>query len=207
MAKLIQGLLGSSAGKVGGIVTASWKGINYARGYAIPANPNTTAQQTERSLFAFIVAVAKLVLASVINTYWDPFQVGKSGFNGFMSANRGAVTAVDNYDEIIMSQGSLEGESIDAFTYATATGATSITWTPTGLGNGADTDAAVIVIVDEDNNVAFVEDAITDRQGGESTPSIGAGRTATSLHAYLFFYRGTGEDLVVSNSSYSVGSA
>jgi len=202
MAKLLQGLLGASTGKVGGIVTANWKGINYARGYAIPANPNSAAQQTERGMFAAIVATAKLILSTVIQPYWDPFQTGQSGFNGFMSANRNAWTNATDYANAIISQGALEPETIDACTYNTGTGAVELDWSQAGLGDGEDTDDAVCVIIDTGNNIAFVSDGAVARNAEQDAFSIGAGRTVADLKAYLFFYRGSGETLYVSNSDY-----
>jgi uncharacterized protein with NRDE domain len=38
------------------LVYAIWKGLNYARKYVIPANPNTAAQQTIRGYFTTAVA-------------------------------------------------------------------------------------------------------------------------------------------------------
>jgi hypothetical protein len=46
MSKVNGGLLGTFSGKIGGMVGGSWKGIQYARGYVVPSNPNTDAQKT-----------------------------------------------------------------------------------------------------------------------------------------------------------------
>lgn len=50
MAKLKAPLLslGASGAIAKAIVFFSWKGLNVAREYVVPANPNTTAQQTQR---------------------------------------------------------------------------------------------------------------------------------------------------------------
>lgn len=43
-------------GKLGkALVYSIWKGLNYARKYVIPANPNTTGQQTIRGYFSAAV--------------------------------------------------------------------------------------------------------------------------------------------------------
>ena len=70
------------------------------------------------------------------------------------------------------------------------------------MGNGLSSDIACGVIVDTDNNIAFVSDSV---ERGDDTLylDIGAGRTVGNLKAYLFFHRGSGEELVVSNSSFA----
>lgn len=46
-----------ASGTIFKTLTASiWKGRNYIRGYFIPTNPNTTAQQAQRALLAAAVA-------------------------------------------------------------------------------------------------------------------------------------------------------
>lgn len=46
-----------ASGTIYKALTASiWKGRNYIRGYFIPTNPNTEAQQTQRTLMATAVA-------------------------------------------------------------------------------------------------------------------------------------------------------
>lgn len=52
MAKLFTGILGGGRGKVASVIMGRWKGINYIRAYAIPANPRTDAQVANRNKFA-----------------------------------------------------------------------------------------------------------------------------------------------------------
>jgi len=88
MAKIPQGILGGLSGTVGNVVGGAWKGLNYIRTKPLSvANPNTAAQQAQRSKFASCVAVARLLLADLINTYWDPFSRYMSGYNAFIKAN------------------------------------------------------------------------------------------------------------------------
>jgi len=45
MGKISQGILGGFSGKVGSVVGANWKGINYMRAKAVSvANPRTDGQ-------------------------------------------------------------------------------------------------------------------------------------------------------------------
>jgi hypothetical protein len=205
MGKLRNGILGSITGKVSGVVGSTWKGINTLRAYAIPSNPKSAAQVTQRGLFSFVVGIAKLVLGTVITDYWNPFATSMSGFNEFCKKSLLAITNNTDYANIIMAQGSLEGETLSAFTYAAGTA--TFTWTASGLGNGEDTDAAIGVIIDPVNNMAYVSAGGDARVDEELVMSLPSGLTATSLHGYLFFERGSGSSLEVSNSSYHVGAA
>jgi len=201
MAKILNGILGGGVGKVGGVVMSNWKGIDTLRAYSVPANPNSSAQQTQRTLFAAVLAFLRLILTTVIQPYWDPFAVGQSGFNEAMSKNLLAWADDTAFDDAIVSQGNLEQETITTATYNATTGAVEIQWTPSGLGNGEDTDSAVGIMVDTGNNIAF---ALTGFQRSENLAdgNIGADRTVGEIKAYLFFHRGSGATLEVSNSDY-----
>jgi len=53
-----------ASGTIFQTLTASiWKGRNYIRGYTIPTNPNTAAQQTQRTLMAAAVAAWQALVA------------------------------------------------------------------------------------------------------------------------------------------------
>jgi hypothetical protein len=201
MGILLNGILGSMTGKVSGVVGSKWKGRNTLRAYAKPSNPNTAAQQTQRGLFSFCVATARLVLGTVIADYWDPFQSSISGFNAFVKKSLLAVTSESDYANIVMSDGSLEGAAITGSQYVT--GVVNVEWNSGISGNGLSTDFAVGVVIDSANNIAYVDDTGVARADVLSEVNVGLGRTAADLKAYLFFYRGSGSSLIVSPSSYA----
>ena len=201
MGTILLGILGGVKGKVGPIIGASWKGIDYIKGYAIPSNPNTVLQQAQRSLFTFCLSIARLILTTVIQPYWINREAGMSEYNSFMRYNLDNVTADGDYDEVNVARGDLESAAIDTATYVTGTGVFEIEWETVMLGNGLGTDSAIVVVIDSANNIAFVETGET-RVDGVDTFNIGSGRTVGDLKAYLFFHRGSGPDLLVSNSSY-----
>lgn len=93
MAKLKAPLLSLGAtGQLGKTLVAStWKGIKVMREYVVPANPNTTAQQTQRTLFSSAVhAWQNYLTAAAIITGWDVWaNLGAdimTGFNAAMSS-------------------------------------------------------------------------------------------------------------------------
>lgn len=200
-AVLLNGILGPLKNKVGGVIAASWKGINYVRAYAIPANPNTTAQQLQRTHFQQLGLFAKRVLTTIIQPYWDPFYDSMSGYNAFMQYHRLNNTPPFDYADLFAARGTLEGETIDSAVYAA--GNVTVGWTASGLGNGEDTDTSVVLVVDNENDVAFVLDPGDARANEEAVLAIGTGRTVGELKCYLFFVQGTGEDMIVSNSDYA----
>jgi hypothetical protein len=205
MGKLRNGILGSITGKVSGVVGSTWKGINTLRAYAIPSNPKSAAQVTQRGLFSFVVGIAKLVLGTVITDYWNPFATGMSGFNEFCKKSLLAISSSTDYANIVMSQGSLESETLASL--VNDSGECTLTFVPSGLGNGEDTDVAIGVIIDADNNMAYVSDGTDTRVDASIVMTLPSGVTSTSLHGYLFFTRGSGSSLVVSNSTYHVGAS
>lgn len=199
MAVLLNGLLGKASGKIGNMVTASWKGINYARAHVIPANPNTTAQQAVRSKSSFVVEFGKQILSSVIQPYWNGMYPKMSGFNAFSKINNSLADASSGINENNFSMvGSLEGTTIGTMSYGTDT--VTVNWSTSIIGNGEDTDKVLIVIWDTANKVAFVSDNATTRSTGTLDIIVGSGRTSTDLLVFVSFYRGTAPNLLKSNS-------
>jgi hypothetical protein len=201
MGRIRNGILGSVSGKVSGVVGGQWKGISYLRGYAIPANPNTAAQQAVRGKFSFVIIFAQLILSSVINKFWEKINVGMSGYNSFCKQNfsvADAVTGLTVNNKVLT--GSLESTSLQAATYTSGTGSCDITWSDTTLGNGLGSDKVLNVIYDKANNIAFVSDAAEIRVSGSESILIGAGRTAADLLCFTAFYRGTAPNYLMSNS-------
>ena len=193
------GILGGFSGKVGPVVGAKWKTIDYMRSYVIPANPNTSAQQLVRAKFAELVARGRQVLATLLNVYWDPFYSDMSGFNAFISKNyslsssTGALTSAN-----IMSEGTLE--PTPSFIDATITGTSLvINWSPTVSGNGLATDIIKVVVYSlTSKNLYFITSAV-QRSVGTATLTVPSGITEDDI-AWIFFHRGTGSSFVVSNS-------
>lgn len=92
MAKPRAPLFGFGAsGQLGkAIVYGSWKGIDVAREYVVPANPNSAAQSTQRGKMTSAVAEwhdATNVLTAVDKEAWNRyagvFKPARSGFNQF----------------------------------------------------------------------------------------------------------------------------
>jgi len=199
MGVILQGILGGFSGKVGPVVGGNWKGIDYMRGYVVPANPNTPAQQTQRTKFGKAVAYARQILATLLNVYWDPFAVEMSGFNRWIQLNIGELDVsneitVDN----IMSTGTLE--SIRALISATVNGDDiDIVWDFRHVGNGLDTDSIGVVFYDVSEDQLQFLSVAEDRSDGAASVTPDETPVASDL-IFLFLYRGTGSEFIVSDS-------
>lgn len=79
----------TAAGKFGkAIVYSVWKGIAYARMLVIPANPNTDAQRSFRSIMTFLSQIWAGLTAGNKVTWVGPAEAGGySTFNAFCSVN------------------------------------------------------------------------------------------------------------------------
>ena len=148
-AVLTQGLMGPASGKVGPFVGGKWKSINYVRGYVVPSNPNTPAQQAVRAKFAQLVKNGRSLLPTLLQPFWDPFQSAMSGFNAWISQNYSLADTAGIIDETaIMAKGTLEGAVITSCTYDSGTGTTICSFNSTPSGNGLSTDNANIMFYD-----------------------------------------------------------
>lgn len=162
MAKLTGPLMSFGArGQIGkGLVVASWRGIKYARSYVQPANPRTTAQQTNRTRFALLREMHKLAPA-LVRAPWDAFASGQpfTGVNKFVGENNRLLNGSATMLPAIMSPGARGGLPPVAVVAANgaADGDVTVTVTvPDVLPDGwVITGARAAAIVDQDPSGVF----------------------------------------------------
>jgi hypothetical protein len=168
MGTIKQGILGGFSGKVGTVIGASWKGINYMR--SIPQhvkNPRTEGQVSQRSKFALALNFLKPV-TGFLRTGWKLYAHRQSPFNAAMSYTlANAITgtypdyAIDP-SKVLVSRGGLAPA---ANAVATPTGAGTITfdWEDnSGVGNAKQTDKALIAVINSTKS-----EAVYDTVGAE----------------------------------------
>jgi len=187
MARYTGSAFGRISQKLGDVVGSSWKGIPYIRTRVVPNNPNTVPQQEQRLLFAVIVLYARQILSSVIQVLFDPFARGQSGYNAFCKLNLDSMASDVDFPNLKISQGSLEGAAISTAVYAA--GDVTVTWSPITSSNGLPGDLVVLVVLDVVNRVAFVSIGSSTRAAAAELVTVGTGRAAADLKAYLGFYR------------------
>lgn len=133
------------------LVYGAWKGLNVVRSYVVPANPNSAAQQTQRSRLTNAVSEwHSLALDADDNTAWDRYATTlakvMSGFNAFIRRHIGIVDGGDTPNMGV--DGSLTDDADNTFSAAItedgAATAADMIWgqSPTSLINteaGAET--------------------------------------------------------------------
>lgn len=156
MGKTTGGLFGKVRGKAGDGIGSSWKGITTVRSMPLSvANPNTAAQQAQRSKFAACILVARLLLADLISTYWNPFAKKMSGFNAFTKKNidcfAGGVFATPA--DFFAARGILTGLA-NMVVNSIAGDLTNITWDDnSGTGDALATDEVLFLMYNETQDV------------------------------------------------------
>lgn len=191
MAILRSGILGNTRGKVAGVVGSQWKDKNYIREYVKPANPNTAAQQTQRTAMSDTVAFCKALVGPVFNAYTDKFQKSMSGFNYFIKQNIAEFDGAIDYTALKLTEGKLhapgtlvanaEADNVD-FDFDASLG-----------NNGLVTDKIFAAVYDAATNLWYFPAAEVLRDASEiDIPVPGFGSTA-GLHCYLWAiqYSGT----------------
>ena len=105
-----RGILGGVSNKIGNVVGSSWKGIATLRSLPLSvANPNTSAQRTNRDSFTIMSKLGSDVLATVCQPLWNRDAKQMSGFNAYVMYNKKAFDAdpVEWVLNPIMSKGVL----------------------------------------------------------------------------------------------------
>jgi hypothetical protein len=175
------------------------------REYVVPANPNTTDQQTQRNKFTLAVAFGKLILGSVLNVFVDPYQKTMSGFNYFIKQNIAFFTATPSYPSVLLTFGKLYFGGIIAAILTSTTVNCSFS-TDTG-SNGSASDKVYGCVYDTVSGKMFFNVAGTTARSAGATGliiTVGSGLTAANLKAYLWVasYDTNGKLVLVSNSDF-----
>jgi hypothetical protein len=133
MAKTTLPLLGVAAsGSIGrSIVFGRWKGINYARQHAAPANPRTAAQVSQRDLMTYVVGLWQRMPASVQDAYNAGARgTAMSGYNLWAKRNLVSLRGDANNDDLVVSPGVGGGVGIDDLSASYSGGTITVEVTP-----------------------------------------------------------------------------
>lgn len=183
MSVLRSGILGHMSGKVAGVVGGKWKDKSYLREYVIPANPNTTPQQTQRSKMRGCVEFCKGAVGQIFNKYVDKFQKSMSGFNYCIAQNIATFDGTPVWTGVKITFGKLWPATM--LTYAKVSGDIVITWDPASVGNnGAATDKVYAACYNIITKVWYFAAAEVARSTGTiSVPVV----LASSPSSYIVF--------------------
>jgi hypothetical protein len=111
------------------MVYSRWRGVPYVRRHVVPANPNTTAQQQTRSVFAQMRELWKIAPPG-LQAPWDAFAYGRpfTGFNKFIGENVRVLRTETDFANWIASPGARGGlPAVSVSAIAGATGEIDVT--------------------------------------------------------------------------------
>lgn len=208
MAKIRSGILGNIRGKVSGVVGGQWKDVNYLREYVKPANPNTAAQQTQRSKMTGVVEFCKALVGPIFNAYTDKFQKSMSGFNYFIKSNIAEFDGSPDLSNVKLSSGKLSPVLLTGAVYVPGAGSLTIAWTANLGNNGVNDDRVFCAAYHEPTGIWYFTGIEEARSDLEEILDLPTGLTATDLHVWAVTskYAGTLVSMI-SDSSYVQGSA
>jgi hypothetical protein len=205
MGKINRGILGGFSGKVANIIGGSWKGIAYMRSQPVSvSNPNTAGQQTQRSKFSGVVALATLFLTNLVKPLNDRFAVKQSGYNLFVSRNIDAFDSSGSFlpgTGLEIARGNLL--EVDSLSISGTGGSdiVDVTWDDNSGGSPVRaTDELFIVVYNETQDVWGGDASGADRSDTTVNGSMPSPvDTGDVLHVYAAFRTADGTE--VSNTS------
>lgn len=186
MARLRAGILGNLRGKVAGVVGSQWKDKNYIREYVKPANPNTSAQQTQRTKMSDCVAFAKTLVGPVFNAYTDRFQKSMSGFNYFIKQNIAEFDGSIDYSALKLTEGKLSPILMAFCTYTTGSGVVANTFSANKGNNGEDTDPIYGAAYHVPTGLWYFPAAETTRSSLGINMTLPTGLTPTDIEVWVW---------------------
>lgn len=193
MGVIKQGILGGFSGKVANVVGSSWKGIAVLKSLPLSvANPNTAGQQEQRGKMREVVAAARILLASIIQPFWNPFAQGMSGYNRFVSTNIDAFdeTSLATPGDFYSQRGSLLGAPITSVVADDSGNTIIVNWTNnTGQSDALATDEANIVVYNTTKLYWLTDVGNAIRSAATRTISDSTMTAGDVLAVYLGFTR------------------
>lgn len=201
-----QGVLGGFSGKVGNVVGASWKGIDYMR--IMPesvANPNTVLQQGQRQKFSMILRFLQ-PLTQFLRTGFRNYAIRMSAFNNAMSYNMAhAVSGVYpdyllNYEDALVARGSLAPALNPAITAGAAS--VNFTWEDnSGVSGASGLDKSLVVVYNPTKQEAVCVKELKNRSDLAQSVAVPAAFAGDTVQCYLAFISDDGAQ--ISNSRFA----
>ncbi|SRR5690554_380469 len=198
-----QGILGGFSGKVGNVVGASWKGIDYIR--SLPSsvrNPRTPGQVKQRTKFTLVQRFLTS-MTPVVRVGFKNYAGKKTAFNAATSYNvlNGVVGEGDmmelDYPSLLISRGNLQpAPSGDALYVG---GDIIVEWDNSVNGlNASGNDEAILVLHNSIKGESRYSIGLSDRLIGELREACPSHWQGDVVECYIAFVSEDGKD--VSNS-------
>lgn len=199
----VQGVFTGYKGKVGNTVYAMWKGIQVFKTKSNPANPQTSGQTTNRTLFTVLITVFKPLITKLVMPFWDVFATARqTGWANLIGLNQGLQAGgVVDYALLQLTKGSLLLDSIVSAVYTTGDGSFEIAWVDSGAAGGESTDFAMAACYDEGTNKWYFSEGTETRADALIDFTTEESLTVADLTCYLFFFTGVIGPATITNVS------
>ena len=200
-----QGILGGFSGKVGNVVGASWKGIDYIR--SLPSsvrNPRTPRQVKQRTKFSLVQGFLTS-MTPFIRIGFKNYTGQHSAVNAAMSYNlqNGVKGEDDNfeldYPNLLVSRGELFSTTL---ALATVDGNNiTVEWETIIANDAKEKDEVYVVLFNKSKGVSIYNSERIYRMAGETNFDIPALWDGDTVECYVAFKALDGK--AMSNSKYA----
>jgi len=170
-------------------VYAKWKGVPYVRRHVIPANPNTTGQQTTRNTFSYLNSIWKFG-STVLQAPWTAYAKGKplTNRNAFQKFNMLAIRGAANNDAFVSSPGANGGVIASSIATADAGGqSATITLGVPAVPSGWTITDSYAVLLEEGTDVTTDDPTTYEGSTGDDSGVVTVAAKAGTFVATGFF--------------------
>ena len=198
MAKLVNGILGGIRGKVGPVVGAKWKNIEYVRAAATPSNkPPTEKQLAQQARFkfmhSFIRPFQQYYTAGFRNEATRMTEANIAFSLNYKSALRGSYPDFEiNFSKLVMSKGHLPDLFQPALKFISAA-TLELTWENIAEPITAYDDQVTLVLYDPELQTTDGFVGGVNRSVERCTFDINPRLVGQSLEAYAFVSSNNGK--------------
>lgn len=190
---------GNLTGRLGGMVGATWKGINYVRKMVTPFNPQSAAQTGTRTVFAALVEMGRRINSTILKLYTIPKPKKMSPFNKFISNNQPLIdSGVYTIADVIASKGGLFSPPNVAAVEGGTVEIATVSWDVDLQGEALATDKIIIIVYNATKDLYYFQ-TTTVRSDATDDVAIAGSESADVIHAWVFAVQG---DVIASDSAY-----
>lgn len=201
MGTISKGILGGFSGKVGHVVGASWKGIDYMRSKSGKrSGPPTASQLIQQEKFGLMTKFLR-VFAALVTVTFKSFAKGQTGINAAVSYNlQNAVSGTQSpfsvdYSKVLLSRGDLP-LAPSCIAMPLAGNKVKFTWeNNAGSGIAKDTDKSIPIVWGGEFNEAVF--SLTDGASRSVMEMVldCSSMNDTAVHTWLAFMSEDGKKL------------
>ncbi len=193
MGKYKNGILGAFSGRIGAVIGASWRGIDYMRGLPRisnkPATPSQLAQRMKMVLLrGFLLGIENIIEICFQNYSQTSAMNGALSFNMKHSVSGAYPDMYIDFPNLIISKGDLQGVWSPGVS-ATESDKVDFRWTngPFSKTRAANDQVLLVIYSQKFESFVLFTDAGT-RESGFAQLTTAEEFRGDTVHCYLSFY-------------------